>query len=1036
MKKLTIWLFTFFAFSLYSFAEKEVVDRAAFLAKEILDANSNSFKELAASNPEYKYDNLIKLLNNGESPELLAKSLEEFNRNLPTNKKIIEAIINASERNPDFQKRAQQSLSEIKAKLRPGSLTGITPNHCLLFLGSYFSTRDLAYSSRAFFPQGSQEDKEFVYKMNIATTLMEYGTPLICILDIASRMNNYKELIQDVSNFNRSRANIKTLKSIVKEFNQDPKRVKERKKQASIKALSEKEKQKVLMLALENVERESIKLPSNSVGQKFQKFMTSKRIEALFKKYASSLTKADLGLLKALQDNPSLKLPSNKVKFLKSWQDLYKSMEDDFVKHLVRNGEGSYEDLKKELRIFRENNLKHLKEFDIPTSTKFCFGAIGGTMLIQGHLAAIGPKKTIFDNYEDDWLRRNRDKFVYLGAGAISATCFSKIPQYFYLKSTGKLNDKLEMDQRDYKIMEDALENAYERFQNGERPNVKDLKKTTPTNIISRTENKMMNSYGEEQMIGGKNKSNQILSVINDLKGGEAKLLKIMNSSIKNNDHKLFTQLTESKDPKEFKALVKMLKEGDKKSAQVFIEELSQNKFDMIKYLKQLRTEVRSNPETLSRIEQNLLAIKNDMRLKNITPPSAQACLIAIGTYVGTRDLFFSIRNSYIEKKLDEAWADTMDAADMLTGLGIAYFCMADFIVHGKDFANYVKSIANLSKNRKNVQLLMDLSTSLRENSEIQKSISRLSFVPNLDRERIEKISVKIAQKIEGNKPNSYPGISKAWKDFISSHKMNNIFSEYRKKLSYEQRIGLDILLNKGATNIKEQERALKVIDDFKSFVTLNFEEKLKNLNKTDKENLLLELRNLKSEQKRIRAKHKEPGLGTKACFWGTGTILAGLGYHAAVGNKPNELDHTIELEQRQRTQELFTGAQIIFGGTCGVNVFYSSWDKMRKKKELRQKPFLNLKSEDWAMLEEVLEEPVEIKSQSGVEQKGHQLRLKDILLTMANRQASYAVGAKYDTNPIKGANTLKKSINSGVSLDFHLNFDKKCLESALKSAF
>ena len=75
------------------------------------------------------------------------------------------------------------------------------------------------------------------------------------------------------------------------------------------------------------------------------------------------------------------------------------------------------------------------------------------------------------------------------------------------------------------------------------------------------------------------------------------------------------------------------------------------------------------------------------MKIKNIPFPDAKACLIALGTYIGTRDLLFSINNSYVDEDLDYLWEDVMFAADKLTGLGITYFCISDLFTHGKDIS-------------------------------------------------------------------------------------------------------------------------------------------------------------------------------------------------------------------------------------------------------------------------------------------------------------------------------------------------------------
>ncbi len=81
------------------------------------------------------------------------------------------------------------------------------------------------------------------------------------------------------------------------------------------------------------------------------------------------------------------------------FQNVLESIENDFVKELEAAGEGSYTELRKEL-----DQLKLQSIDDVPKMsalTKMCMGMIGVNMLIHGHLAAIGPNETPFDNVED-----------------------------------------------------------------------------------------------------------------------------------------------------------------------------------------------------------------------------------------------------------------------------------------------------------------------------------------------------------------------------------------------------------------------------------------------------------------------------------------------------------------------------------------------------------------------------------------------------------------------------------------------------------
>ena len=1005
-------LFSLIFFNIQMTLGKEkILSNAELIANEFLDGNSKSFEEILNSSPDYKYKNLMQLLSSGDSPELIAKTLEEFNHNAPTNIRFMEAIISAAEKDPNFVKRASSSLKEIRPKLSMTRGTALVPNHCLLFIGAYFSARDIAYSSRSFFHPGTQADKEFVYKMDKLMTVSEYLTPMACIFDIATRRHEYKQFISNISDYKRSRSNIKSLKKIVEEIKIKPEQIKNAVRNKSILKMSEFERDRLGRLVLDglNENAETKAHADLSILEKFKLFLENKKNKELIEKYTQMLNKGN-------------------------YEEVSKIMEQDFLKELVKNKSGTYEELKLKLSEARKSELKNQKAFDIPTSTKLCFAAIGSTVLMQGHIAAIGPNQTIFDNTEDEWLRDNRRNLAYLGLAAIVPTCFLKAPYFIYLMKTNQLKDAIKLRQVDYQAMERSLERAHERFVNGEKVNLKGTAKSSASNIIAKTEKKFLGILGEKNEVAGENVSKSILKVLDDLKMGEKTLTKTLIESLKQNDLNLFSELLGSSDPKEFQNLVSLLGNGDSISAGELIKDIKHNKFDMIKYLFELQKEVKGNPEALSKIEQNLLSLKKEMKIQNIKPPGAQACLIALGTYIGTRDLFFSIKNSYIEKELDYAWADAMDAADALTGLGITYFCLSDFIVHGKGYKEYFKAIGNLRSDKRNIQTLIDLTTSYKENPQLKKVIGRLKFIPSLNKDKVLGIATKIADKIEETRPVKFKSLNEAWKEFLFSNKMDSLLKEYQMTLSPEEKIKLNLVINKGAVDVLEQEKALVLIDDFKRYLTENFEDWLTNADKAERESLFLELRKLKQSQIETKIKHKSPGLGTKACFWGVGTILAGLGYHAAVGNKENELDHRFEVEQRKKTHEYFLGAQAIFAGTCGLNIFYAGREKMKKTNELRQKPFLSNKDSDWLMIESVLEEYDSKVKVTKV--KGKAQRAKDILLNISNRQYYLNNGVNPKIKTLKGARKLKDKINRSTSDKFYFNFDKNCLENSLKSLF
>jgi hypothetical protein len=992
-----------------AFAEDKILTNAQLIANEFLEGNNKKLKEVLSSAPNYKYDELMKLLSSGESPELIAKVLEEFKNNKVTNIRFVEAIISYAEKDPGFVQRASSSLKELKPALSLKRGTALIPNHCLLFIGAYFSARDIAYSSRAFFNPGTEADEHFVYKMDKLMTVSEYLTPLMCMFDIATRRDEYKKFIETISDYKRSRSNISTLKNIVEDISVDPETVKNSRRNNKISKLTEIEKENLGHLMIEGLQKNKlVELEtSSSILQKFKKFLDNKKNNKLINEY-----------MKMLRNG--------------KYQEVSAKMEEDFLKELVKNKSGTYEELKVKLSEARRSELKNLKPFDIPTTTKLCFAAIGGTVLTQGHIAAIGPKKTMFDNAEDEWLRDNRRTLAYLGVAAIVPTCMAKIPYFIYLVKTNQLKEGIKLTQIDYKAMNRSLERAHERFLNGERPNTKSIKKSSAGNILAKVERNLLVAYGEKEKVGGKNNSESVIQILDELKMGEEKLSLNISDALNKNDTKMFSELLESKDPKVFKSLVSLLENSDNSAAQEVIKDFKTNKFDIVKYLFELQKEVKGNPDSLKKIEQNLISIKSEMKLKNIKPPGAQACLIALGTYIGTRDLFFSIKNSYIEKELDHAWADAMDAADALTGLGITYFCLSDFIVHGKGYKSYLKNIKNLSSEKKNVQLLIDLTTSYKESPKLKKLIGRLKFIPSLDKEKVLGMAKEISSKVDEKRPVKFKNINEAWREFLFSNKMGKIFKDFKKTLTLEERINLDLVINQGSISKLEEARALENIRSFKEHVTENFEEWLKKSSKADRELLFIELRNLKQKQKTIKVKHKGPGIGTKACFWGVGTILAGLGYHAAVGNKPSELDHTFEVEQRKKTHELFLGAQAIFAGTCGANIFYAGRKKWKQRNEIHDKPFLSNKDQDWNMIERALDEydkKVKISKP-----KGKFERAKDVLLKIANRQNGFKYAVDQKVKPLNGARNLKEKINRSTGNKFYLNFDKKCLENALKS--
>lgn len=1039
--KKTFLLFIFcFNFS-YCFADGDVKARAVQIVNEMIEGNRIVLSELISANPDYKYESLMQLLNSGDSPELIAKSLEEFNLNISSNKKIISTVIASVEKNPEFIKRATASLKEVKAKLGLARISALTPSHCMLFIAAYFSTRDLSYSSRSFFTPGTKSDKTFVYKMDILASSMEMFTPVICLLDIASRKDEYKGFLKEVSAYKRSKTNIKHLKSVIKEFNSDPEALRKRKKQVYTKNLSNSAKESLSISVLEELEKREGKINAASDEKtnllaKFKRFISSQKLKDLIKKYSNTLSPQEITLLKALNKNPEAKVTIHDKKLLEVWGNIYKSLEEDFLQDLVKNGEGTYAKLKDNLSKLKQENIKGLKGFDIPTSTKFCFSAIGGSMLIHGHLAAIGPDKTKFDNIEDKWLRENRNKFAYISVAAVSGTCFAKIPYFIYLKRMGRLDKtSLSLGQTDYRVMEQALENANARFRSGEKGKSSHIQKSSIANILARSEESIANSYGIESRLGDANITSEVEILVEELKGGENKLIKNLTTALNGSDYKLFSELLESRDPQYFSNLLEFLQNGDSQSAAEHIKNLKKNKFDIIKYLIELQNKVKNNPNSISKIEQNLINIKNDMKIKNIDPPSAQACMIAMGTYIGTRDLFFSIKNSYIEKELDDAWADTMDAADALTGLGIAYFCISDFIVHGKNYKDYFKSIGTLSGDKKQIQLLIDLTSSYRKDPKLKKIIKRQKTIAGLDQKKINEIAKAIGIKIQDKKASDFPDVKSAWKEFVFSGKIESIFNAYRKKLSLDDRIKLDLFLNKGSANIAEQEKTLLVINKFKEYLGENFEDWLKKSDSRERASLLKEFNALKQNQKKTLLLNKRPGLGSKACFWGVGTILAGLGYHAAVGNKPNDLDHDLEVEQRKKTHELFMGAQAIFAGTCGVNVIFSAVRKSRKIKDLRKRPFLNNTDRDWKMIENVLGEYDEKHSTDLGSGKKNRSRAKDMMLAISNKMNSFQHYTSDKVKDLKGARALKRKLNRETLKSYNLNFDKTCLENILKSA-
>lgn len=272
----------------------------------------------------------------------------------------------------------------------------------------------------------------------------------------------------------------------------------------------------------------------------------------------------------------------------------------------------------------------------------------------------------------------------------------------------------------------------------------------------------------------------------------------------------------------------------------------------------------------------------------------------------------------------------------------------------------------------------------------------------------------------------------------IQSKKMDRIFQKFREKLGREEKIKLNLILNSSALTEIEASHSLSVLDELNRGIVGEFEHWLKHREPQQRKVLLDELEKLKQYQKQRVQKHKEPGLGTKACFWGVGTILAGLGYHAAVGHKSNELDRVIEKEQRKRTREIFLAAQGIFLGTCGVNVIYNVLERVRKKKELGKNPFLKNTEKDWRELENVIKE-----TQTNRTTKVHLdetindswLVAKDIIRIMANRKKQYE---KLEPRILSDNDhkRLNRDMNKVLNDDFYFRFDQDCIKNFLKRSF
>ena len=758
---------------------------------------------------------------------------------------------------------------------------------------------------------------------------------------------------------------------------------------------------------------------------KFNKFIQSYKIDKLYEKYAKDLKPEDLALLKAYfgELKSSQKAPPEKLFTL--LKKISAEIENDFLKSLSSGQDIS--GLKKQLDFERNEILKNTKPEKISALTKMCFAAIGTSMTIHGHLAAIGPTKTVFDNFEDQWLRDNRYNFGLLAAVAITPTCFGKIPLYISERlNIGKIGIA-KLNDQDFRLIENSLERAEERYNNGERIKSKTLTKSTEE-VISKVESYFLYEPSKKEKILLE-APNLLIQTIDDLSGGERKLQSRMTKDLGQNDTKLLKELLNSKDPRFFETLLEYLQNGDQKLAAEFIDRLDANRFDLIKYLSALKDQYINSPETLSKIERNLESIKSEMKIKNIPLPDAKACLIALGTYIGTRDLFFSIKNSYIEDELNYLWEDVMYAGDALTGLGIAYFCLSDLMIHGGDLGRYFQKVTRLNKSKENITQLIDNLKQLRSDKILQSKIGRLKYIPSLDNIKTNELAKKIHLKFSQENhidPNSK--LNKLWSEYLKSKRVNFLFKDYSKKLTSKQKIELEKLMNGDSLSLSANvEKALFELDEFNKSLADSFKTWVKTNHLDDSKEVLKLIDELEIEQEDVLKNLKKPNLGTNACFWGVGTILAGLGYHAAVGNKASELDHKLEVKQREETDLLFKSAQAIFLGTCGANVIFSGIAKNKKIKFKRENPFLSNSKNDWQTLREVLESSEGGDSGANT----NKLALKDMIKSVANTIGRYH-GVIRPNRVNTHQTQLEKTVKSNIELNKKLNFDLDCLNHNL----
>lgn len=975
--------------------------------------------EIYKTRNKQKIDQIVSYLNQGTNTKLVEDLISQFQMGQEEQRVFLRSILDKASDSPDIARNAQRALDLMSNKMKVSALA--VPSHCLMFVGLYFSSRDMSYSSLPFFTPNSNEEKIFLGRINAITNVFEYTAPAMCLLDFYARSEKYKEILRDATKYRNLTQNKKIMKSLLSSFKVDVKS--NTKRVFSSLMMSDSKKLEMIQLTMSEVD--SRKNPSVGILKKFNEFIESYNINKLYTKYAKDLSPEDLQILRAYFGDGNIKqLPENFFEILKK---INVEMENEFLLGLSKGTD--YNLLKKQLDVERNNSIKSIKPEKLNTMSKLCFAAVGTSAAIHGHIAALGPGKTRFDNIEDQWLRENRYNLAFASVAGIAPTCFGKIPLFIHERFRSKMVTHSLLDESDFRLLDNSLERANERFSNGER--IKGNQRLKGADEALARAQSYLVSKNVLESAPNNLRSSSLIAFIDSISGGEKKIQTRILTDLETNDSKLLEELLNAKDSRYFESLLEYLKNGDERLASEFLKELDVNRLDLIKYLSILKKDYMKNPERLNKIENNLEKIKSEMKIKNIPFPDAKACLIALGTYIGTRDLLFSINNSYVDEDLDYLWEDVMFAADKLTGLGITYFCISDLFTHGKDISRYFAEVAGLKNSRANVDTLVEHLRVLRSDSKLQTKISRLSYIPSLNTLKVNALAQKISIRFsEGNNIDPKSKLPLLWQSYLRSNKVSKIFTKYSKSLSVSQSLELQKTLNSSSLSMNAKaDKALTQVDlfyeeiakEFRAWVVLNDD--------VASTEILKEIDELQIKQAQELQKLKKTNLGTNACFWGVGTILAGLGYHAAVGNKENKLDHTVEVVQREETDLLFKAAQALFLGTCGANVVFSQLAKNKKKAHIRNNLYLKNSKRDWEVLREVFttEGPGAIRSSDDV----NKIELKEFIRSIANKMPFYST----DTNikkVRKPQKDLEVSIKQQITINKKFNFDADCLNKSL----